>query len=286
LEQKVQERTVEISAQKQQLESKNEELEILYQEINQNIEVAKLIQLSILPPEDLVKKYLPNSYIVYKPKDVVSGDFYWFEYKYDKVYVAAVDCTGHGVAGAFMSLIGYNILNQIVRSPENKDLNAAQILDLLNLNVIESLRQNSKDGHSRDGMDLNFCILDFKNRKLSYAGAVNYLYIIRNNELIKLIADSFSIGIPKNGEIAKFTNHDFNLMPNDLLIQYTDGYADQLGGDNGQKKFLYPRFRSMFMDIWQLPLEEQEMIVSKSFEDWKGEYDQTDDILVIGIKID
>jgi len=286
LEEKVQERTIEISTQKHQLESKNQELEALYLEINQNIEVAKLIQLSILPPDDLIKTHIPNSYIVYKPKDVVSGDFYWFEYKYEKVYIAAVDCTGHGVAGAFMSLIACNILNQLVRNSENKDLNAAQILDLLNLNVIESLRQNSIGGHSRDGMDLNFCILDLKNRKLSYAGAVNYLYIIRDNELIKLVADSFSIGIPKNGEILKFSNHDFDLKPNDLLIQYTDGYADQLGGDNGQKKFLYPKFRSMFMDICNLSLAQQATVVSNAFEEWKGDYDQTDDILVMGIRID
>lgn len=285
LEEKVQERTAKISHQKQELEAKNQELEFLYSELNQNIEVAKLIQLSILPPVELIKKHLPHSYVVYKPKDVVSGDFYWFEYKNDKVYIAAVDCTGHGVAGAFMSLIGYNILNQIVRNPENKDLNAAQVLDLLNQNVIEALRQNSRDGYSRDGMDINLCIIDIKNKKLSYAGAVNYLYIIRNCELIKLIADPFSIGIPKSGEVSKFTNHDFDLLPGDQLIQYTDGYADQLGGDNGYKKFLYPRFRDMFLSICSLPIDEQAKIVGLTIEEWRGVQEQTDDILVMSMII-
>lgn len=285
LEQKVRERTFEINAQKHQLETKNQELESLYSELNQNIEVAKLIQLSILPPEELIKKHLPNSYILYLPKDVVSGDFYWFEYRFNKIYIAAVDCTGHGVAGAFMSLIGYNILNQLVRDPQNEHLNAGDLLDKLNINVIDSLRQNSKSGLSRDGMDINLCIIDLNSNTLNYAGAVNYLYIIRNNELIKLVADPFSIGIPRSGDINKFTNHVFDLQPNDLLIQYTDGYADQLGGSGDQKKFLYNQFRSLFIEICNLPLPEQEKVLRNRFSEWKGSNEQTDDILVMGLKI-
>lgn len=284
LEEKVNERTQEIMIQNEMLESKNYELKLLYEEIQQNIEVAKLIQLSILPPVENIKKYLPNFYVVYKPKDVVSGDFYWFEHKNDKVYIAAVDCTGHGVAGAFMSLIGYNLLNQIVRNDE-ENLNAAQILDKLNEGVIESLRQNRKDSLSRDGMDINLCVIDVKNKKLSYAGAVNYLYILRKGELLKLIADPFSIGIPKSGEVSKFTNHDFDLKSGDLLIQYTDGYADQLGGDNGYKKFLYTRFRDMFITLSDCTMEIQKEVISETIETWRGDTEQTDDILVMGIKI-
>ncbi|MDX2191696.1 MAG: 7TM diverse intracellular signaling domain-containing protein [Bacteroidota bacterium] len=285
LELKVVERTFEISKQKEELELKNGELSILYEEIKDNIKVAKWIQESILPPESLIQKYLKENYILYKPKDVVSGDFYWFEYKNDKVYLAAVDCTGHGVAGAFMSIIGYNILNQVVRNPDNARLNAAEILDELNNNVIETLRQKHKDRKSRDGMDINLIIIDLKNYSLDYAGAVNYLYIIRNGELLKLVADSFSIGIPKTGDVQKFTHQNFKLEKGDILIQYTDGYADQLGGPDGYSKFMYPRFREMFLEVSKLPMANQKEIIEKNIEKWRGEQEQTDDILVIGTKI-
>lgn len=285
LEQKVKERTAEIILQKEELEEKNIELKILYEEVHQNIEVAKLIQLSILPSVEQIRKQLPGFFCVYIPKDVVSGDFYWYEYKNKKAYLAAVDCTGHGVAGAFMSLIGYNLLNQIVRNPENALLNAAQILDKLNIGVIETLKQNQKDALSRDGMDINLCVIDTENHCLDYAGAVNYLYIIRDGELIKLIADPFSIGIPKSGQLSRFTNHHFKIQKNDLLIQYTDGFADQLGGDTGMKKFLYPKFREMCTHLFHMSTEQQEAHILKTFYDWKGHYEQTDDILVMGLRV-
>jgi serine phosphatase RsbU (regulator of sigma subunit) len=285
LEQKVKQRTAEITLQKEQLEQKNEELKILYDEIKDNIKVAKWIQESILPPVSLIRKHLKECFVLYKPKDVVSGDFYWFEAKGDKKYIAAVDCTGHGVAGAFMSIIGYDMLNQIIKNPENEYLTASQILDKLNEGVIETLRQKNKDAMSRDGMDINLCIIDTKKLTLNYAGAVNYLYIIRKGELIKLIADSFSIGIPKSGIIEKFTNHEFQLEKGDMLIQYSDGYADQLGGENGFKKFLYPRFREMVINMSTLPVEEQYKIADNTIVEWMGQTEQTDDILLIGIKI-
>jgi serine phosphatase RsbU (regulator of sigma subunit) len=221
---------------------------------------------------------------VYKPKDVVSGDFYWFEHKNDKIYIAAVDCTGHGVSGAFMSLIGYNLLNSIIKN-DNGKLNAAQILDKLNEGVIESLRQKNEQSKTRDGMDINLCILDMKTRKLNYAGAVNYLYIVRDGQLIKLIADPYSIGIPKSGKIQKFTNQVFEFKRGDLLVLYTDGYADQLGGEDGYRKFLYTRFREMFITLSDCPVDVQEEIISETIESWRGNTEQTDDILVIGIKI-
>ena len=184
-----------------------------------------------------------------------------------------------------MSLIGYNLLNQIVREPSNYDLNAAQILDRLNNEVIETLKQRKKDGLTRDGMDINLCIIDTKTKILNYAGAVNYLYVIRNGELIKLIADTFSIGIPITGVVEKFTNHEFNIQKDDLFIQYTDGYADQLGGETGYKKFLYPKFREMFLTIYNLPMEKQKEVVEQTILKWKGHHEQTDDILVIGFKV-
>lgn len=285
LEKKIITRTAEITKRKEELELKNNELGILYNEIKDNIKVAKWIQESILPPIKLIKKHLKQVFVLYKPKDVVSGDFYWFESKGNKKYIAAVDCTGHGVAGAFMSIIGYNLLNQIVKNPDNVDLNAAQILDKLNEGVIETLRQKNKDALTRDGMDINLCIINLENKTLNFAGAVNYLYIIRNKEIIKLVADPFSIGVQKFGVVEKFTNHEFDLQIGDMVIQYSDGYADQLGGDTGYKKFLYPKFRQMLIDISHLPVDDQLNFADETIQNWKGKFEQTDDILLIGIQI-
>ncbi|TAF75164.1 MAG: hypothetical protein EAZ53_06660 [Bacteroidetes bacterium] len=285
LEQKVIARTSELSKKTVLLEEKNSELSRLYEEVKDNIKVAKWIQESILPPDSLIKKHLPHNFVYYKPKDVVSGDFYWFYAKGSKKYIAAVDCTGHGVAGAFMSIIGYDMLNQIVRNPENEHLNAAQILDKLNEGVIETLRQKQRDAKTRDGMDINLCIFDTKTNIVNYSGAVNYLYIVRDKELIKLVADSFSIGIPKMGDIKQFTNHEYQLVSGDLVIQYSDGYADQLGGKDGYKKFLYPRFRDMILEMSDKPISQYYGILDKNFVEWMGNWEQTDDILVIGTKI-
>ncbi|MDX2195461.1 MAG: 7TM diverse intracellular signaling domain-containing protein [Cytophagales bacterium] len=285
LEQKVIERTAEIVKKSEQLELKNDELNRLYGEITDNIKVAKWIQESIMPSILQIQKHLPQCFVLYKPKDVVSGDFYWFEAKYNKVYIAAVDCTGHGVSGAFMSIIGYTLLNQIIRGADSDHLNAAQILDKLNEGVIDTLRQKQKDPMTRDGMDINLCIIDHKNMKLSYAGAVNYLYVIRNGELTKLVADSFSIGIPKTGDLQYFTNHDFDLQSGDLLIQYTDGYADQIGGDDAMSKFKYPKFRDLFINNHAVEMDSLKKILDDTIEKWKNKVEQTDDILVIGTRI-
>lgn len=285
LESKVKARTIELSNKSNLLEEKNQELVRLYDEVKDNIKVAKWIQESILPTQEEINQYLSENFVLYMPKDVVSGDFYWFEEKGDRKYLAAVDCTGHGVAGAFMSIIGYDMLNEILRNPKNDAINAAQILDKLNLGVISTLKQKSKDSKSRDGMDINLCIIDTKNRKVNFAGAVNYLYIIRNKELIKLVADSFSIGIPKSGSIMPFTNHEFDLLPGDMVIQYSDGYADQLGGADGYKKFLYPKFRDLLIQISDKSVVEQHQIMKNVIIDWIGPWEQTDDILVIGTRI-
>lgn len=285
LELKVISRTTELSKKTNLLEEKNQELVRLYEEVKDNIKVAKWIQESILPTQEEINEHLPENFVLYMPKDVVSGDFYWFEARGDKKYLAAVDCTGHGVAGAFMSIIGYDILNEILRNEANENLNAAQILDKLNIGVINTLKQKNKDSKSRDGMDINLCIIDIKNKKVNFAGAVNYLYIIRNRELIKLVADSFSIGIPKSGDILPFTNHEFDLEAGDFIVQYSDGYADQLGGKDGYKKFLYPKFRNILIEICDKPIVEQHDILKKTILEWINVWEQTDDILVIGTKI-
>lgn len=286
LEQKVTERTVELQQTNDKLSTMYAEMERLYHEVTDNIKVAHWIQMSILPPLNLMQSHLKQCFVLFKPKDVVSGDFYWFEYQHGKCYIAAVDCTGHGVSGAFMSFIGYNILNNIVRSTKNKKLNAGQILDKLNDEVVASLLQRQEYTMSRDGMDINLCIIDFDTYTLQYAGAVNYLYLVRQGELIKFEANTQSIGTSTANDPFSFKNYEIPLVKGDMIIQYTDGYADQLGGPTGMQKFKYPKFRDMVVQSAELAVDEQYKIFKDNIENWMGQTEQTDDILVVGIKIE
>lgn len=191
LEQKVIERTAEVVKQKEEIEKQNEKISELYTEVTDSIRYAKRLQEAILPPDDLVKRILPNSFVLYKPKDIVSGDFYWIEEKNGKVYFASVDCTGHGVPGAFMSIVGYNALNNAL----GKCNTPAEILDSLNKEISQTLHRNSTTGTTtKDGMDLSLCCFDPKTLELQYSGAFNPLYIIRNNEIEQIKADKFPIG--------------------------------------------------------------------------------------------
>lgn len=285
LEAKVIERTEQVVHQKEEIEAKNGELEILYKHVTDSIKYAKRIQEAILPPDSLVKELLPNSFVLYKPKDIVSGDFYWIGQKDGKTMFAAVDCTGHGVPGAFMSIVGHNILKQVVSN--NTFSTPAQILDSLNEGVSETLHHGGhehEEGQAKDGMDISFCTIDFKTLELQYAGAYNPLYIIRNGQLIQTKANKFPIGLFLGEEKKKFTNHTFQLERGDTVYIFSDGYADQFGGPYGRKFMAIP-FRVLLMDINKEPIEKQKIILNKTIEDWRGQLDQVDDILVIGVKI-
>ncbi|MDO9185146.1 MAG: SpoIIE family protein phosphatase [Bacteroidia bacterium] len=285
LEAKVIERTEQVVHQKEEIEAKNGELEILYKHVTDSIKYAKRIQEAILPPDSLVKELLPNSFVLYKPKDIVSGDFYWIGQKDGKTMFAAVDCTGHGVPGAFMSIVGHNILKQVVSN--NTFSTPAQILDSLNEGVSETLHHGGhehEEGQAKDGMDISFCTIDFKTLELQYAGAYNPLYIIRKGQLIQTKANKFPIGLFLGEEKKKFTNHTFQLERGDTVYIFSDGYADQFGGPYGRKFMAIP-FRVLLMDINKEPIEKQKIILNKTIEDWRGQLDQVDDILVIGVKI-
>jgi serine phosphatase RsbU (regulator of sigma subunit) len=198
---------------------------------------------------------------------------------------AAVDCTGHGVPGAFMSIVGHNILKQVVSN--NTFSTPAQILDSLNEGVSETLHHGGhehEEGQAKDGMDISFCTIDFKTLELQYAGAYNPLYIIRNGQLIQTKANKFPIGLFLGEEKKKFTNHTFQLERGDTVYIFSDGYADQFGGPYGRKFMAIP-FRVLLMDINKEPIEKQKIILNKTIEDWRGQLDQVDDILVIGVKI-
>ncbi|MCK6648148.1 MAG: SpoIIE family protein phosphatase, partial [Bacteroidia bacterium] len=275
LEKEVENRTHEIVFQKNIIERKNKD-------ITDSITYAKRIQQAILPSVDLIKKMLPESFVLYKPKDIVSGDFYWMEQSGTQTMIAAVDCTGHGVPGAFMSIVGYNLLNQAVN--ERGLTKPSSILDEMNKGILKQLKQQTEEHTVRDGMDMSLCTIDFKTKTLQYAGANNSLWIIRAGELIVLKADKQPIGSFYNDEIRAFTNHEFQLQQDDHIYLFTDGYADQFGGQDG-KKFKYKKLQELLLSCSGKGMEQQLNALDQTIEQWKGNLEQVDDILIIGIKV-
>jgi serine phosphatase RsbU (regulator of sigma subunit) len=274
-----------ISEQKKEVEVKNEKLkeqkEIVEEknkEITDSINYAQRIQNAILPPDRLVKQYLENSFILYQPKDIVAGDFYWMEVVGDNVIFAAADCTGHGVPGAMVSVVCHNAMNRAVR--EFGLLAPAKILDKVRELVIEQFEKSEED--VKDGMDIALCVLNTKDKTLQYAGANNPLWIIRNSEVQETKADKQPIG--KYAENKPFTNHQFELQPNDTLYIFSDGYVDQFGGEKG-KKYKARAFRNLLLSMQDQPLLEQRKLIHNEFETWKGDIEQVDDVCVIGVRI-
>ncbi len=281
LEAKVIERTEEVVRQKEEIEIQNRKLEILYKHITDSIRYAKRLQDAILPPPSVVNRLLPDSFILFKPKDIVSGDFYWLHEQGRRVFVSAVDCTGHGVPGAFMSIVGNNMLNTIVK--EREGLNAGQTLDELNLLAGKTINQHSDDGAVRDGMDMTLCIIDPETRTMDMAGANNSLYLFRNGNLSEYKADKIPIGYAE-GRTRNFTNYRIQLEKGDTVYLFSDGYADQFGGPKG-KKFMVGQFRTFLSQIHTLPLAEQARTLDATIEQWRGNLEQVDDILVIGFRV-
>lgn len=275
LEDKVNERTAEVV-------QKNKELDEINQDITASIRYAKRIQDAILPPDDFVKKILPNTFILFKPKDIVSGDFYWMEDKKDTVIFAAVDCTGHGVPGAFMSIVGHNLLDRVVG--EQQITQPAKILDELNKSISDTLRQRDlEDNTVRDGMDIALCSFNKKTAVLEYAGAYNPLWLIRNNELIEIKANKFPIGNSKASDGNRFTNHEIPLQKGDTVYIFSDGYSDQFGGAAG-KKFKAAALKQLLINSQHLSMAEQRELLDSTIEKWRGAHEQVDDILVIGTR--
>lgn len=275
LEQKVIERTAQISKQKDEIEEQKKQ-------IMDSIHYARRIQDAILPSDDFVKKTLPDSFVLYKPKDIVSGDFYWATEKDGKSIFAVVDCTGHGVPGAFMSIVGSNNLNHAVNVVGARK--PSDILDALNEGVTHSLRQREATNSVKDGMDIALCSIDYKNKKMEFAGAYNPAYHVRNGVLIEISGDKFPIGAFIGEELKKFKNHEIDLLPGDSIYIFSDGYKDQFGGENG-KKFLAKRFRDLIIEIGTRPMHEQKEQLDKTIEFWMSNHSQVDDILVVGVRI-
>jgi serine phosphatase RsbU (regulator of sigma subunit)/HAMP domain-containing protein len=281
LEQKVKERTEEVVRQRDENERQRLKLEDLYKAVTASIRYAKRLQNSILPPKEVINSICPDSFVLYKPKDIVSGDFYWFEKTEKANFFAAVDCTGHGVPGAFMSLVGANGLNTSIR--EHNVTEPAEILDHLNKFVNESLNKSREENQIRDGMDIALCSIDYEKMELFYAGANNPLYIIRDGEFMIIKADKFAIGSFDPGS-KKYNQHKVKLQEGDVIYLFSDGYADQFGGERG-KKFLYNRFRQHLLSVHKKEMSQQKKYLQKTMFEWQGSFEQVDDILVVGVRI-
>ncbi|RLD64646.1 MAG: hypothetical protein DRJ01_00120 [Bacteroidetes bacterium] len=279
-EEKIQQQKDEIQTQRDFAVKQRDEISIQKQEIVDSIIYAKRIQTAILPSKKVIDKILPEYFILYKPRDIVSGDFYWIQKKDKKVIIAVADCTGHGVPGAFMSIIGVSFINEIVNVKNIVQPN--EILDNLKNRIINSLQQSSRDDSIRDGMDMSICIIDNEKDTLDFAGANNPIYIVRDDELIEVSPDKMPVSIYKN--ISKpFTNHKISLTKGDLIYLFTDGYADQFGGEKA-KKFKYRQFKQLFLKMKDTSMFQQKIILDKTIERWAGDLAQVDDILVMGIR--
>jgi serine phosphatase RsbU (regulator of sigma subunit) len=267
-----------IEYQKKKVEYQKQEVESAHKEIKDSINYAKKIQTAILPPNNLVKEHLKESFILYKPKDVVAGDFYWMKSIGDTVLYAAADCTGHGVPGALVSVVCSNALNQSVK--ELQTTNPAEILEMTRSLVKDNLK--SEDKIVRDGMDIALCAINFKTNTLEFSGANNPLYIIRDSELTLTKGDKQPVGNHYNEK--PFKKHSIQLKKGDLIYSFTDGFADQFGGPKG-KKFMYKQFKNLLISIIEKPLDTQCEILNNTFETWKGDLEQIDDVCIIGVRV-
>ena len=296
LEQKVDERTKELRDEKERVEQKNEQikkinsslslakqqLEKKNRDIIDSINYAKKIQEAILPSEMVMEANFDDFFVLYKPKDIISGDFYWIKATNKTVLFSVVDCTGHGVPGALMSMMGYDHLNRIVDGL--KISTPSKILDELNVSVNNSLREESASITVRDGMDMSLCAINFKEMKMEFAGANNSLYVIREGEIIIYKADTKPIGSYLESEDHPFTNHEIELVKGDIVFLFSDGYTDQFGGPAG-KKFKQRAFKELILTHRDKPMSEMGEALDDTIESWRGDLEQIDDMCVLGIRI-
>jgi serine phosphatase RsbU (regulator of sigma subunit) len=253
-------------------------------EILNSIYYAKKIQSAMLPPLALINKNIPKSFVLYEPKDIVSGDFYFFKeiIPQQKFYVAACDCTGHGVPGAFMSMIGNNILENTIHN--NPNISPGQVLTKLNSEILNALKQEGATTQSHDGMDVAICLIDVGNNTITYAGANRPLYAVDNlGNLTETKGDKRPIGGADNFGF-EFTNNQLTLCGTTNYYMFTDGYADQFGGEN-DKKFTTKKMKDLLINLYNTPINQQLKLVHTAHASWKTHTEQTDDVLVIGFSV-
>jgi serine phosphatase RsbU (regulator of sigma subunit)/tetratricopeptide (TPR) repeat protein len=289
--QEITEQKEEISSQKERLEEQKSQLERTNRQITDSIDYAKRIQNALLSSRIKISTLLPESFILFRPKAVVSGDFYWIKEKNGSILFAAADCTGHGIPGAFMSIVSNNVLNDI--TAQQATTNPGEILKMASDQIIERLQDKeaqvveSSDGTKiewevKDGMDIALCSLKKDSLQLQYAGAHNPLYLIRDGELTEYRGDRLFIG--NTTESTVFNTHDISLKKGDMLYVFSDGFADQRGGPEN-KKFYYQPFQDMLLEIHKKSMEEQQTHLDKVLADWMGNHEQIDDVIIFGVRI-
>lgn len=265
------------------LNQANVEIRGLYSEIKESIRAAEAIQQSILPPEDLLKRYFPESFVINKPKDIIGGDFYWLTQVDGKLVIAAIDCTGHGVSGALVSIKSFDLLKQVVLI--EKTVEPADILARLNELMIHEFFQMHDDSFI-DGMDISLCVMNPDKSALKFVGANSPLYQVRDGILQEFKPDNLPIGMSFHHKKERtFFSNEVELRPGDMLYLFSDGYADQIGGDSGGEKFKYPRFRRILAEISKENPERQCEILKHELAQWQASMPQLDDILVIGLRV-
>ncbi|NJM15158.1 MAG: response regulator [Bacteroidales bacterium] len=271
----------ELELQKQVLIKQRDLISAQKKDILDDIEYSKRIQQAILPQASLIKLLIPSHFLINKPKNIVSGDFYWVGKREEDIIVVVADCTGHGISGAFMTMAGTAFLNEIINKYNFKT--AAEILDLLRKKVMKLLNQKGEVGEAADGMDIALVLINLEKGNLQFAGANNPLFLIRDNELEIIKGDRMPIGIHRNYN-QPFTNHILNLLPGDKYYLFTDGYPDQFGGPSN-KKFRIHRFKELLLNNHMLPMSKQCKVIEDVFYDWKGDLEQIDDVLIMGFSL-
>jgi serine phosphatase RsbU (regulator of sigma subunit) len=282
INQQLKEKNKLIEEQKEIVEEQHNLLEEKNKEITDSIKYAERIQGAILPPEQKWNYILPSSFVLNKPKDILSGDFYWVADTETHIFVAAADCTGHGVPGALISIVNFNLLNKAVL--EKSLTCTAEILDTVNIWLTESLNQDKENSTIKDGMDISLISINKQNGKIEFTGANNPLYLFSGDEMIEIKGDKFPVGAFIDEEIRHFTTQEINPKFGDTIYLFSDGFADQFGGPNG-KKYKYKTFKELLFRAKELPIIEQKEFLYQEFKSWKGKIEQTDDVLVIGLKI-
>jgi serine phosphatase RsbU (regulator of sigma subunit) len=276
LEKIVDERTAEVVKQRDEIQEKNEM-------ITESIEYAKTIQEAIITSDDYFRAIFSDLFILFKPKDIVSGDFYWgYKTKSNKLFWAAADCTGHGVPGAFMTMIGMSLLNEIVIEKEIEDTNL--ILDLLRDSIIKTLNKNidlDSDEKMRNGMDIALCCWDLNTNEVSFSGANNPMYVLRDGELIEFKADKQPIGMYK--KMTPYTKNTIQVQKGDKIYTFSDGYADQMNEE--ESRFKIVNLKKAILEIGDKPTSSQREFFDTTYEKWRGNYEQMDDVVLIGVEI-
>ncbi|MCF6242353.1 MAG: SpoIIE family protein phosphatase [Bacteroidales bacterium] len=292
----------DIEKQRDYAEKQHKEIRKQKEQITDSIRYARRIQTAMLPSPQYIENILPEHFIFFKPKDIVSGDFYFFAQKKNLLYIVAADCTGHGVPGAFMSMLGISFLNAIINSESKfalqlpfvddvvdkindlriKEPTAAGVLNSLREMIKKALKQTGNDTEPKDGMDMALCILDRKKLKMQYAGAHNPLYLFRNKQLIEYKADRMPIGIHIKEK--PFTNHEIKLKKEDVFYLFSDGFVDQFNGETGEK-YKIRRFKQLLSDIHRLNMSVQKRRLEEELYQWKKNSEQVDDILIVGVRI-